>query len=211
MDWHHPRTQKFILVGFVSAALIYLYFFSTFIPFGHVAAAEERQNLEADFQKLSADLSKARQTLENRDEVERQYEILERRWQVASKLLPEEREIADLLRQVTLVGQQSGVKFELFRPKPLVRGQVYIEAPVEVKVSGGYHEVGTFLSEVANLSRIVNVNGLRMVTMEDEKSPDHTVVAHFTATAYTLNTAPPPPPPAQPSDAPAPEGAKHEG
>jgi len=211
MDLQNPRTQKLILVGFLCAGLVYLYFFSNFIPFGHVAAANERQEMEADFQKLSADLSKARQTLENREEVERQYEILERRWQVASKLLPEEREIADLLRQVTLVGQQAGVKFELFRPKPLVQGQVYIEAPVEVKVSGGYHEVGQFLSEVANLSRIVNVSGLRLVSLDDDKVPDHTVVAHFTATAYTLNTAPPPPPPPQPSGAPAPGGANHDG
>ncbi|NNF06261.1 MAG: type 4a pilus biogenesis protein PilO [Candidatus Eisenbacteria bacterium] len=186
MDLQNPRTQKYVIVGILSAAALYVFFFSTFVPFGHRAYVDERQVLEADFQKLSADLSKARQTLSNRAEVERQYEVLNRRWEVAANLLPEEREVADLLRQVTLAGQQSGVEFLLFRPKPQIPGEVYVEAPVEVKVVGGYHEVGTFLSEVANLDRIVNVDNLRLDSHDDDDAPSETVTASFTATAYTL-------------------------
>lgn len=192
MDLQNPRTQKYIIVGILSVMVIYVYFFSTFVPFGHRALAEDRQQLEGEFQKLSADLSKARQTLNNREEVEHQYEILGRRWEVASKLLPEQREVADLLRQISLVGRQAGVAFQLFRPMPTVPGEVYVEAPVEVRVSGGYHQVGTFLSEIANLDRIVNVSGVRLDAADDDDKPLETVTASFTATAYTLNDAVPP-------------------
>ena len=204
MDLQNPRTQKYIMVGVVSAAVLYLYFFSTFVPFGHRAYAAEKAQLETQFQALSADLSKARGTLNNLEEVERQYQILGRRWEVASKLLPEEREVAALLRQVTLVGQQAGVEFLLFRPEGTVPGEVYVEAPVSVRVSGGYHQVGAFLSQVANLERIVNVSSLNLIIVEDEDRPNETVEASFTATAYTL--APPPPPSAETDQAPAVEG-----
>jgi len=193
MDFSNPKTKKFILVGVLSALAVYLYFFSTFLPVGHRQYSAERAELEGEFQRLSADLSKARQTLSNLEEVERQYEILTRRWDVASRLLPEEREVADLLRQVTLVGHQAGVEFELFRPGNPIAGEVYIEAPVSVKVTGGYHQVGTFLSEVANMERIVNVAGLRLEALDDESNPDDTMFATFTATAYSLNMNPPVP------------------
>lgn len=191
MDLKDSRTQKMILVGIGIVGVLYLYFFSTFVPFGHRAVSADRQVLETEYRELSADLSKARQTLTNREEIERQYEVITQRWDVASELLPEEREVAQLLRKVTLVGQQSGVEFELFRPKARVAGEIYTENPVDVRVTGGYHEVGSFLAEVANLNRIVNVSGLNLRANTDSDAGENTVTAVFTATAYTLNPAPP--------------------
>ncbi len=194
MDFRDKKTQRILLFGIGAAAILYLYFFSTFLPFGHRAVAAERSELEADYRQLSSDLSKARQTLNNLAEVERQYQILNKRWDVASQLLPEDKEVAELLRKVTLVGQQAGVEFLLFKPKPQVSGDIYNENPVDVKVAGGYHQVGAFLAEVANLERIVNVSNLSLVTNPDDKAPnDQTVEAHFMATAYTLNPNPPAP------------------
>jgi type IV pilus assembly protein PilO len=191
MDIRDPRTQKLILVGVGVAAILYLYFFAAFLPFGHRAVAAERSQQEEAYKKLSSDLSNARQSLNNLAEVERQYEVITRRWEVAADLLPEQREVATLLRKVTLVGQQSGVEFELFKPKPRIPGEIYTENPVEVAVIGGYHQVGSFLAEVANLDRIINVSGMKLVTLDngDEKTANDTktVRATFVATAYTLN------------------------
>ena len=188
MDLKNPRTQKILIVGIAVAGLVYAYFFSTFLPFGHRRVADERAELESRYQQLSSDLSKARQTLSSEAEVERQYQILNRRWEIASNLLPEERELAELLRKVTLVGQQSGVEFHLFKPQSPIPGEVYVENSVNVEVEGGYHEVGAFLTEVANLDRIVNVSNLALHEVTEE-SQERTVHANFVATAYTLNPA----------------------
>ncbi len=202
MDFRNARTQKLIVVALGTAAIFYLYFFSTFIPFGHRAMAAQRADLESQYQQLSSDLSKARQTLNNLAGVEKQYAVLNRRWEVASKLLPEDKEVAELLRKVTLVGQQSGVEFLLFKPKPQVNGEVYNENPVDVQVTGGYHQVGQFLASVANMDRIVNVSDLALTSPDknkkgsDDQDSDQTVEAHFTATAYTLNPNAPAPAPA---------------
>jgi type IV pilus assembly protein PilO len=183
-----PKTQKMFGVGFGVAAVLYLYFFASFVPFGHRAMSADKEKLEQEYRQLSSDLSNARQSLNNLAEVERQYELITRRWDVASELLPEKREVATLLRKVTLVGQQAGVEFELFKPMPQVPGEIYDETPVQVQVVGGYHEVGSFLAEVANLDRIINVTGLKLLTLEEGKGRK-TVTASFTATAYMLNPA----------------------
>lgn len=188
MNLREPRTQKLLMVGIASAAVVYFYFFSALIPFGHRAVSGERGKLEQEYRQISADLSKARQTLTNREEVEREYQIITQRWEVASELLPEKRELAGLLRKVSLVGQQSGVEFELFEPQAMIVGEVYTENPVNIRVIGGYHQVGAFLAEVANLERIVNVGSLELDDLnEDELEGRRTVRASFTATAYTLN------------------------
>ncbi len=200
MDFRNPKTQKILLVAAATGAIVYFYFFSTFVPFGHRAVAEERQELEAKYQQLSSDLSKARQILNNMEEVERQYKVLNRRWEIASSLLPEERELAELLRKVTLVGQQSGVEFQLFKPHAPLPGEVYVENSVDVRVTGGYHQVGAFLTEVANLDRIVNVSNLSLVENIVDVGTGSTVSASFVATAYTLAEAPPPSANATPVD-----------
>jgi type IV pilus assembly protein PilO len=193
MNLRDPRVQKFIAVGLGAVAVLYLYFLSPFLPFGHRAVAEDRAELEQEYRQLSSDLSKARQTLTNLEEVERQYQVITQRWEVASELLPGERELAALLRKVSLVGQQSGVEFELFKPKPIMPGELYVEHPVEVKVVGGYHQVGAFLAEVANLDRIVNVSNLTMAELEVPEGEEsrETVRASFIATAYTMSPTPP--------------------
>jgi len=195
MNLRDPRVQKFIAIGLGSVAILYLYFLSPFLPFGHRAVAEDRAQLEQEYRQLSSDLSKARQTLTNLEEVERQYQVITQRWEVASELLPGERELAALLRKVSLVGQQSGVEFELFKPKAIMPGELYVEHPVEVKVVGGYHQVGAFLAEVANLDRIVNVSNLTMDELDvpegEESSTRQTVRASFIATAYTMSPTPP--------------------
>jgi len=190
MNIRDPRTQKLIGVGAGIAAVLYLYFFSTFLPFGHRAMAQEKGKLEQEYRQLSSDLSNARQSLNNLAEVERQYEVITKRWEVASELLPEQREVATLLRKITLVGQQSGVEFDLFKPKDRVPGEIYTENPVEIEVVGGYHQVGSFLAEVANLDRIINVSGLKLTSLDDGKD-SQTLKASFVATAYTLNPNPP--------------------
>jgi type IV pilus assembly protein PilO len=221
MNIRQPRNQKLILTGIGVAAISYLYFFSTFVPFGHRRAAAEKAELEQSYKQLSADLSKARQSLNNLEEVERQYQVITSRWEVASELLPGEREVANLLRKVTLVGQQAGVNFVLFKPKSQIPGEIYTENPVEVKVVGSYHQVGSFLAEVANLDRIVNVTGLSLGCLKNGTETE-TVEANCLATAYTMNPVPETPAtgsnkaetpaktPEEPNQAES-KGAKHEG
>jgi type IV pilus assembly protein PilO len=109
---------------------------------------------------------------------------------------------------VTVAGQRSNVEFLLFQPQPATPHEIYLEHPIDVTVTGGYHEVGMFLSRVSNLPRIINVNSVDMKNVadsEDEDAPD-VVEATMSLAAYTLNTGGAAPPPA-PAKRPAPPKA----
>ena len=64
----------------------------------------------------------------------------------------------------------------------------YTELPVEISVYGGYHQVGSFLAELANMNRIVTVSKLKLAT-NLKGDPLNTTSASLTASTYSLNTA----------------------
>ena len=96
----------------------------------------------------------------------------------------------NLLRKITLAGQQTGVNFVLFRPNGNRPAEYHTELPVQISVQGNYHDVGAFLAELANLRRIVTVSNLKLTSVT--KAGGGTTLADFTASAYSLNTAPAP-------------------
>jgi len=185
MDVKDPKTQKMLIVAVLMAAVIYFYFFAPFLPFGFRAQAAKHGELRQEYDRLSSDLSKARQMVNDLPRLRKEYNELHAAWLLAKELLPEEKEVAALLSKVTIAGQQSGVKFTLFKPNPPVDRDYYVEHPVEVSVVGGFHEVAAFLSEIANLSRIVNVSRLKLVSYA-KGEPEEVVQATFIASAYTL-------------------------
>jgi type IV pilus assembly protein PilO len=158
------------------------------VPFTYPAKKAEIAQLDARHQELSQDLEKARLLVRNLERVEREYEILHQQWDVAQTLLPERNEMPDLLRKVTAAGQQSGVEFELFKPRPPLPRGFYADNPIEVRVRSGYHQTGVFLSRLANLNRIVNVSDLKMKGLDRQDEQPFTVETSMTLTAYTLGT-----------------------
>ena len=162
---------------------------STMYPFTYASGKAEVTKLETKHQSLSRDLEKARLLVRNLERVEKEYAILHQQWDVAQTLLPEKNEMPNLLRKVTAAGQQSGVEFTLFRPQnPLPKG-FYSDNPVEVRIEGGYHQTGVFLSRLANLNRIVNVSELKISGMGDKNDTPFTIKTDFILTAYTLDSA----------------------
>lgn len=187
IDVKDPKLLRWAAaIVFVVVALP-MYFMSTMYPFTYASGKAEVAQLDAKHQALSRDLEKARLLVRNLERVEKEYAILHQQWEVAQSLLPEENEMPNLLRKVTAAGQQSGVEFTMFRPQNPIPKQFYSDNPVEVRVEGGYHQTGVFLSRLANLNRIVNVSGLKISGMGDKEDSPYTVKADFILTAYTLD------------------------
>jgi type IV pilus assembly protein PilO len=86
----------------------------------------------------------------------------EAQFKTAMKALPERQEIPSLLTSISRSGQDVGLNFSLFAPKPDVPREFYAEIPVEIKATGGYHDLAVFFDKVARLPRIVNIKSLGM-------------------------------------------------
>ncbi|CAN5249977.1 type 4a pilus biogenesis protein PilO [soil metagenome] len=83
------------------------------------------------------------------------------------KQLPSKAEMDALLSDINQSGLGRGLQFELFKPgSPLVK-DYYAEQPIEIKVTGNYHDVGAFASDIANLPRIVTLNNLNLVAVKE--------------------------------------------
>jgi type IV pilus assembly protein PilO len=83
------------------------------------------------------------------------------------KQLPNKAEMDALLSDINQAGVGRGLQFELFKPGQVVVKEYYAELPINIKISGGYHEVGSFTSDIANLPRIVTLNNMNLVAGKD--------------------------------------------
>lgn len=72
--------------------------------------------------------------------------------------LPSDTEVPGLLEDITRTGLGSGLEFEQIKLLPEVAQQFYIELPIQISVVGAYHDLGTFVSGVASLPRIVTLH-----------------------------------------------------
>ena len=76
------------------------------------------------------------------------------------KQLPSKAEMAALLSDINQAGLGRSLQFEVFRPGAMVTKEYYAELPITLKVTGRYHDIGAFASDIAFLSRIVTLNNL---------------------------------------------------
>ncbi|MBS1170983.1 MAG: pilO [Burkholderiaceae bacterium] len=85
------------------------------------------------------------------------------------KQLPSKAEMDALLSDINQAGIGRGMQFELFKPGQVVVKEYYAELPINIKVTGSYHEVAAFTSDIANLPRIVTLNNMNISTAKDGK------------------------------------------
>jgi type IV pilus assembly protein PilO len=76
------------------------------------------------------------------------------------KQLPSKAEMAALLSDITQSGVGRGLTPELFKPGQIIVRDYYAELPIDIRVSGSYHAIGSFASDIANLPRIVTLNNM---------------------------------------------------
>lgn len=89
------------------------------------------------------------------------------------KQLPGRSEMDALLTDINQAGLGRGLNFELFKPASQeIMRDFYAELPISIKISGSYHDIGAFASDIGKLSRIVTLNDISLTTAKDGLSMD---------------------------------------
>lgn len=83
------------------------------------------------------------------------------------KQLPSKAEMDALLSDINQAGLGRSLQFDLFRPGQVVARDYYAELPIALRVVGKYHDMGAFVADVANLSRIVTINNLKITPVRE--------------------------------------------
>ena len=95
------------------------------------------------------------------------------------KQLPSKAEMAALLSDINQAGVGRGLQFELFKPGQVVVRDYYAELPINIKIAGTYHDLGSFAGDMANLPRIVTLNDMALSTSKDGSLMLEAVVKTF--------------------------------
>jgi type IV pilus assembly protein PilO len=129
--------------------------------------------------KLRADYKTKLTKAVNLDVLRKQREQVQQYVTQLEKQLPSKAEMDALLSDINQAGIGRSLQFDLFRPGQIVVKDYYAELPISVKVSGRFHDIGAFASDIANLSRIVTLNNLTVMP-----KPDGTLALETTAKTF---------------------------
>lgn len=139
--------------------------------------------------RVSKGQSLARQLPEFRKEVQ----TLEARLDSLKPILPDERDVGDLLRRVQTLATQSNLQVRGFRPQAITTREMHAEWPIALQLEGNYHNLGLFLDRVSKFPRIINIGNMVMVAKPEPTSAS-TMTISATATTFVFVEPPPPAP-----------------
>ncbi len=158
-----PAGKKALILCGIIAAITGLYINLIHMPLKDTLLVTQDQltKIQTQYeeqQKVLADLPRFEKELKN----------LEAKFNQSLKLLPNTREIPSLLTNISTLAQESGLNIMLFQPKPEQQRDFYAEIPVEMKVSGKYHNLGYFFDKVSKINRIVNISDITIKTKKSK-------------------------------------------
>ncbi|MDY6973625.1 MAG: type 4a pilus biogenesis protein PilO [Thermodesulfobacteriota bacterium] len=133
-----------------------------FISLVYIPKMEQIEKVSKEINGLRLKINQAKIKTRDLAKFEAEEAEVDAQFQMALELLPKEREIPSLLRNITQLGIDSNLEFHLFSPKKEIPRDFYIEIPVSIQVTGRYHDVAIFFDKVGRMKRIVNILGVSM-------------------------------------------------
>jgi type IV pilus assembly protein PilO len=138
-----------------------------------------------ELSKLQSDVSRAEATARRLPQFRRDVATLRAQLDQLRAVLPEEQDVADLLRRVQGMATQSNLTIRGFTPHAVAKKQMHMEWPIGLQLEGRYHDLGAFLERVSKFPRIINVSDLRIKAL-DRQTGAATISAECTATTFVL-------------------------
>jgi len=142
--------------------------------------------LKGELSSKQAQIDEGRAIEQKLPEFEAEIASLERKLGDIQQILPSRTETGDLLRWIKNLGDQSNLDLNSFGPGSLKPVEFYKEFPIDMQVTGRYHDLGIFLDRVSKYSRIVNVDNLNMSATRSKM--EKSISASFTATTFVYDS-----------------------
>jgi len=176
LPWH-AQLGIFVVLGLAGVGAFW-YFYA--------APAESKLvTKRAEVAKLQGAIKAGLATAKRLPEFRREVTVLEAQLERLRAVLPEEQDVADLLRRVQAMATQSNLKIRGFTPAAITRREMHAEWPIGLKLEGSYHDLGTFLERVSKFPRIINVGAMH-IAARPSQTATATVTAECTAMTFVL-------------------------
>jgi type IV pilus assembly protein PilO len=131
------------------------------------------------------DVARGLSTARRLPEFQAQVTELEQRLENLKAVLPEEKDVADILRRVQGLATQSNLTIQRFTPQEPKQQALYAELPYRLQAQGTYHDLGEFMDRVSKFPRIINVSDIQIKSVATPQA-NATIVAELIATTFVL-------------------------
>ena len=130
------------------------------------------QRAQDDEEQLRLTFENKQRKAANYDDYKEQLARIEQQFGTMLRQLPGETEIPSLIVDISQTGLAAGLQEKLFIPQSEIPKDFYAEKPIKIRLTGGYHEIGNFVSGIASLPRIVTLHDIS-ITPEDANEFDN--------------------------------------
>jgi type IV pilus assembly protein PilO len=134
---------------------------------------------------LNADIAKGKATARRLPQFQSEVTELEHRLENLRAVLPEEKDVADILRRVQGLAAQSNLNIQRFTPGEPKQETLYAALPYKLRAEGTYHNLGLFFDRISKFPRIINVGDISIKARPNQTS-DATIEAECVATTFIL-------------------------
>ena len=134
---------------------------------------------------LRADIARGVAAARSLPKFQQDVSRLEQQLDTLRQVLPEEKDVADILRRIQGLATQSNLTIQRFQPGKVVQQPAYAEIPYKLQAEGTYHNLGYFFDRVSKFPRIISVSEISLKA-KTPPEPNATITAECVATTFVL-------------------------
>lgn len=170
----------------VVAAIIFgLFFFIYYKP-----KNEELKELRAERIQTENEVVELKRKKEELDQIEVELANMRVKLKELETIIPKEEEIDVILDRIEQLSNDSRLNIDKFIPRPLVQQEFYAEKPINIEITGSYHNLATFFNRLSNFDRLFTIQNFSIKALRNQ-TDTNTITAATTAQTYIFIEPPP--------------------
>ena len=182
LPWY-GQIGVFVAIGLGAVAAFWNYYAQP--------AQADIESRQMALMQVRTEINRGQITARRLPEFRQEVATLELQLKQLRAVLPEERDVADLLNRINTMANESNLKVLGFIPAATTKKQLHTEWPIGLRLEGSYHDLGMFLERISKFPRIINVGNMRVKAREAQTARS-TVTIDVTATTFVLAEQPKP-------------------
>ncbi len=162
-------------------------------------ARDEMVGRQQRLRELRVEVAKGQNIARKLPEFRAQVEELESRLDGLRAVLPEQKDVGDLLRRIQTLATQSSLEIRGFKPQAIQQKEMHAEWPIAIELAGSYHDLALFFDKVSKVPRIINISNIVIKGRDADRRAERTPVdgagtisAECLATTFVLSDGPEP-------------------
>lgn len=161
MDFKDAKTQKIALGILAFFVVVYFWHSRLYTKYDQQIAAQTQE-----FERITTELRSVEMKAKSLEALKIEYTDLLNRYDEIEALLPEVKQIPSFLVQLHTASSLTGTKITGIQPLDVASDQFYNVASFEISMTGSYHDLGSFVSYIANFPFIANIDNLQLTALE---------------------------------------------